>query len=126
MVIQMLPYDFSVCQIETAREIDLTTKYCFVGKTEDELSLVCQTEHVPFHTVAREDGWRAFRIEGVLDFSLVGILSHISTILAEEQIGIFVISTYNTDYILVKRENEHRAQMALQTHGYTVETQVEA
>jgi hypothetical protein len=59
--------------------------------------------------VAREDGWRGFRIEGVLDFSLIGILSLISTILADNQIGIFAVSTYNTDYILVKDENFDRA-----------------
>ncbi len=69
-------------------------------------------------TAAREDGWRAFRIEGVLDFSLTGILSAISGILAENGIGIFAVSTYNTDYILVKAENLVKALDVLREAGY--------
>ena len=75
---------------------------------------------VPGHTLAREDGWRAFRIEGVLDFSLIGILAGISGILAENKIGIFVVSTYNTDYVLTKEESFERAMALLARHGYTV------
>jgi len=69
----------------------------------------------------RNDGWRAFRIEGVLDFSLVGILSRISACLAEKNIGIFAISTFNTDYILTKKENFERAAKALEAEDYTIE-----
>ena len=71
-------------------------------------------------SLAREDGWRAFRIEGVLDFSLIGILAGISGILAENKIGIFVVSTYNTDYVLTKEESFERAMALLARHGYTV------
>ena len=66
--------------------------------------LVCMTEHVPDNVTERDDGWKAFRIEGVLDFSLIGILSKISALLAENEIGIFAISTYNTDYILTVKQ----------------------
>ena len=72
------------------------------------------------NTIERDDGWKAFRIQGVLDFSLIGILSRISAILAENKIGIFAVSTYNTDYILVKKENYQRALKALETEGYMV------
>ena len=65
------------------------------------------------NTIEREDGWKAFRIEGILDFSLIGILSKISALLAENEIGIFAISTYNTDYILVKEENYTKAKKLL-------------
>ena len=74
----------------------------FIGSTDAELSLVCETDRVPRRTLAREDGWRALRIVGQLDFSLTGILSRIATILADEKIGIFAVSTYNTDYILFR------------------------
>ena len=57
---------------------------------------------MPKMTIEREDGWRGFRIQGILDFSLIGILSKLSGILADNKIGIFAISTFNTDYILVK------------------------
>ena len=91
-----------------------------MGKTDGELSLVCPTEEVPENTLAREDGWRGFRIEGVLDFSLIGILAKISGILAEEKIGIFAVSTYNTDYIFTKEAAFSRAMDALKAAGYEV------
>ena len=75
---------------------------------------------MPSVTVEREDGWKGFRIEGVLDFSLIGVLSKISGILAENKIGIFALSTYNTDYILVKEENFDRALTVLSGAGYEV------
>ena len=81
---------------------------------------MCKTESVPSHTTHREDGWKGFRIEGELDFSLIGILSKISTILANHKIGIFVISTYNTDYVLVKKENFEQALHVLEQEGYTI------
>ena len=68
----------------------------------------------------RDDGWKGFRIEGVLDFSLIGILSKISAILAENKVGIFAVSTYNTDYIFVKEENFDKAINALKDNGYDV------
>ena len=68
----------------------------------------------------RIDPGRGFRIQGVLDFSLIGILSKISGILADNKIGIFAVSTYNTDYILVKSENFGRAIDALRKEGYTI------
>jgi hypothetical protein len=68
--------------------------------------------------VAREDGWRAMRVVGTLDFSLTGILSGIATALADAKIGIFAVSTYDTDYILVKQENLDRAVEALKEAGY--------
>ena len=68
----------------------------------------------------REDGWRAFRIQGMLDFSLIGILSDISRILAENKIGIFAISTFNTDYILTKEENYQKALDVLSRAGYKI------
>lgn len=81
---------------------------------------MCRSEDTPQNTIERDDGWRGFRIQGVLDFSLIGILSKLSGILAEHKIGIFAVSTYNTDYILVKEENFERALDALTSEGYTI------
>lgn len=100
----------------------MDAEFCFTGKTDEERSLVCLTEETPDNTIQREDGWRAFRIQGVLDFSLVGILSKISGFLADAKIGIFAVSTYNTDYILVKAEDEMKALDVLAQAGYKVLT----
>ena len=94
--------------------------FYFIGKTDEELSLVCKTEDTPQNTIERDDGWGGFRVQGILDFSLVGILSKLSGILAENQIGIFAVSTYNTDYILVKEDNFERALEILASNGYKV------
>lgn len=120
MEIKKFAYDFSVCKVADFSQIMLDAPFCFPGKTDEERSLVCLTEDVPANTTDREDGWKAFRIQGVLDFSLVGILSRISGILAEEKIGIFAISTYNTDYVLTKSDQYDAALAALAKARYTI------
>lgn len=120
MTIEILPQPFTVCQVSAVSQKQLEAEYCFIGKTDREVSLVCQTRDVPEQTQAREDGWRGFRIAGILEFSLVGILSKISGILAAEQIGIFAVSTYNTDYIFLKSSHLEQAADALRRAGYSV------
>ncbi len=116
---------FTVCKVKDLKYIDLSRDFTFAAKTDEEISLVCRTCDAPEETVDREDFWRAFRIEGVLDFSLTGVLSKISGILADEKIGIFAVSTYNTDYVLVKSENFERAIEALSAGGCQIEKTVE-
>ena len=120
MELRKLPDKMTVCKVSSVSDIDLTGEFYFIGRTDEEISLVCKTENAPAHTVERDDGWRGFRIEGVLDFSLIGILSKLSAVLADNGIGIFAVSTYNTDYILVKKENFDRALNVLSNAGYTV------
>ena len=120
MKLKKIQQDFSICMIANESELDLTKQFCFVGKTDEEFSLVCAAEDVPEHTLRREDGWKAFRIEGELDFSLIGILAGISALLAEQKIGIFVVSTYRTDYVQVKKEQYQQALETLAGAGYEV------
>lgn len=120
MELKIIGYKLTVCKVADIADIDLTSDFYFIGKTDEELSLVCRTEDTPDKTTERDDGWRGFRIQGVLDFSLIGILSDLSGILAEHRIGIFAVSTYNTDYILVKEEHFERALEVLSLAGYTV------
>ena len=121
MELKKINHKLTVCKVSDVSEIDLKSDFYFIGKTDEEISLVCRTEDTPPKTVARDDGWRGFRIQGTLDFSLIGILSKISGILAEHKIGIFAVSTYNTDYILVKEENFNKALEALASEGYAIE-----
>lgn len=120
IVIERINHDFSVCKVADYSQVDMESEYCFIGKTDEEKSLVCLTNCVPDNTVGRDDGWKLFRIQGSLDFSLIGILSRISTLLADHGIGIFAISTYNTDYILTKKENYEKALDVLSHAGYQV------
>lgn len=120
MQLKKIDAQFSVCKVADFSKVNLDSKYCFIGKTDEENSLVCTTNHVPSNTTERDDGWKAFRIQGVLDFSLIGILAKLSTLLAENEIGIFAISTYNTDYILVKEANYCRALDILADANYLI------
>lgn len=120
MEIKRLEQEFSICKISGISSADFNAEFCFLGKTDEEISLVCPTFQVPESTVQREDGWKAFRIQGVLDFTLIGILSGISTVLSENSIGIFAISTYNTDYILTKADDYEKAIDVLEKAGYRI------
>ena len=92
--------------------------FLFFAKTDREFSLVCETSRVPPDTLKREDNWRALRIDGTLDFSLTGILSDLAALLAGAHIGIFALSTFDTDYILVRQERLHDARQVLSEAGY--------
>ena len=120
ILLEPVPGDFSVCKVQGYTGVDLDQPFVFTGTTDEEKSLVCPTAFVPEHTITREDGWRAFRISGELDFSMIGVLAGISKILAANGIGIFAISTFNTDYIFTKEENYEKALKALRSAGYGI------
>lgn len=120
MKIQKIHQDFSICQVKDYSLVDLESKYCFIGKTDEEKSLVCLTNEVPSNVIRRDDGWKALRIQGVLDFSLIGILSKIASILADHHISIYAVSTYNTDYVLIKKENYQKGLEVLEISGYQI------
>lgn len=120
MIIKVLAPIFSICKLSSLSHVVTTDPFYFFAQTDEELSLVCEQGHVPKDALIQNDGWKAMRIEGTLDFSLVGILANVSAILAEHHISIFAISTYNTDYILVKQEELPKAISVLETHSYTI------
>lgn len=90
-----------------------------ITRTADELSIVCPQKNIPENIVCERD-WNCLKLEGPLDFSLIGILARISELLAEEKISIFVISTYDTDYILVKNDMIEKAVEKLTMNGYFI------
>ena len=120
MELKIINQNFSICKVGDLSQIDYSDKFCFISKTDEELSLVCSTNSVPENAIECDNGWKAFRIQGILDFSLIGILSRISTLLAENEIGIFAVSTYNTDYILTKEENFDKSIKILECNGYVI------
>jgi len=104
----VLPQVLAVCRLAPDAAlpdwIDITAGFLTISRTADELSLVCDLERVP-EGVRVEPGWRAFKVEGPLDFALTGVLAALANPLADAGISIFAISTFDTDYLLV-RENE--------------------
>ena len=124
MRLQIIEGKFSVCKVENLRAVNFNVPWLFVGKTDAEISVVCLTADVPHATLAREDGWRALRVAEKMDFGLTGVMAGISTVLAQAGISIFAVSTFDTDYILIKAENLGLTQTALEAGGYTIESPV--
>lgn len=120
MELCILDPTFTVCKLPLDSPVGVSEGFFFVGRTDEELSLVCETQFVPKNALVRDDGWRGFRVQGTLDFSLIGILAEISGLLAREGISIFAVSTYNTDYVLTKTETFEKAIAALSRVGYGI------
>ncbi len=118
MELKWIQGEYSLCKLRGADEIFFLGNCVFYAKTEDEISLVCETSFAPQSAPVRKDGWRMFRVTGQLDFSLTGILSRLSATLAQNGVGIFAVSTFDTDYIMVKAEQAGTAQDALERAGY--------
>ena len=120
MKLQKIGYDFTVCKIENTNHIDFSREFVFLSKTDDEISLVCESDYVPPVTIASETGWKALKIIGILDFGMIGVIAKIANILAKAGISIFVTSTYNTDYIFVKAKDFDKSVQALISNGYVI------
>lgn len=122
LTMTLLKEKYGVCRLEKNSAIPewaLIGDFFSITKTTDELSIVCLEENIP-NDIKCEKDWRILKVAGPLDFGLVGILSSISLVLALKKISIFAISTYDTDYILVKEENLEIAVLSLKEAGYNV------
>ena len=122
LTLSLLKGIFTIHQLAPDAEIPalaLNSSFFAVTRTGDELSLVVP-DSVEVESDKSDAGWVCFKVEGPLDFSLVGILAGISSVLAEARVSIFALSTFDTDYILVKREQAQAAKDALGSAGYQV------
>ena len=123
MRLTVLPHTYAVCRLAPTEALPawaLASGALFsLTRTDDELSLVCLQDMIP-EGVQCEMPWKALKVLGPLDFALVGILSSLSTTLAQAGVSIFALSTYDTDYILVKTESLQQALLALQQAGHTI------
>lgn len=119
MKLEWLTGEFSICRWGREKAFIQGDAFWFWARTDTECSLLCPTKEAPEDAVQREDGWQGFRIAGQLDFSLIGILAKIADILAREKISVFVVSTFDTDYIFVKKEKAGQTEAVLREKGYT-------
>lgn len=122
LTMKLLSEKYGVCRLNKTELIPNWAKssnFFSITKTEDELSIVCCEDIVPKEIKCEKD-WRCLKIEGPLDFYLIGILSSISTLLAQNGISIFAISTFDTDYILVKNKDIDKAIETLVKEKYEV------
>ncbi len=118
--LRLLKETFSIHRLDPSRPIPTTvlgSPIFFVGRTREELSIVCSST-IPVLHAKTEENWACFMVEGPLNFNLTGIIARLSAALAEAAVSIFAISTFDTDYILVQQDDIGRAEDALKTAGY--------
>jgi len=122
LTLEVLSDSIAVCKLAVTQVVPSWAyqgRFLSITKTEEEISIVCSEDNIPDNVVCVR-GWRAFKVQGILDFGLVGILANITTALADAGLGIFAISTYNTDYILVKEKDLKSAIAALRNGGHKI------
>lgn len=113
---------FAVCRLSADAPLPAWAaagSFVSITRTLDELSIVCRGEHVP-DGVRCEPGWRCLRVAGPLDFTLAGVLASLLAPLADAGIPVFVVSTFDTDYLLVKEDRLDAAVNVLQSAGHSV------
>ncbi len=122
LTLSLLSNRLAVCRLEAGAPVPtwaLTGDFYTLSHTPEELSIVCNEAAVPAGTRA-ESGWRVIKVEGPLDFALTGILAGLAGTLAQAGASLFAISTFDTDYILVKEKDLSQAIRALEEAGHRV------
>lgn len=119
MKITLIPLkdSFSIYQFGLTSQIPdeiVASGFCSITRTGDELSVVANCA-VEFENAKVCKAWKGFKVDGILDFTLVGIIHEITRPLKENNISVFVLSTYNTDYIFVQEENFGRTKEIFQS-----------
>lgn len=120
LTLSLLDQTFTIHRLEPNAKIPetaLRSSFFAITHTDEELSLVLP-DSVKIESDRSDPGWACFKVQGPLDFGLVGILAGITSVLAEAKIAVFALSTFDTDYILVKRKQVQAAQEALASEGY--------
>ncbi len=120
LTLSVLPETLVICHLDADEAVPdwaMLGEFVSITHTPDELSIVCAAEYVPPGVKANR-GWRALKVEGPLDFALTGVLASIADPLAQAGISIFAISTFNTDYVLVKEPALQSAYEVLRRAGH--------
>ena len=118
--LRILDGQFAIHWLEPGAKVPacaLNNEFCWTARTPDELSLVCP-DHFEVPATKTEPGWTCIRVEGPLEFELTGIIAGLSGTLADAGVSIFAISTFQTDYLLVKTTDMDDARVALTDNGY--------
>jgi hypothetical protein len=120
--LKILPDRMAVCRFDPAAALPdwiAEASFCSITRTEAELTIVCPEIHLA-PGISSEAGWRCFQVQGPLDFSEIGIIFSLTRPLAANGVSVFVMSTFNTDYLMVKDNDLAKAIDALTAEGHRV------
>ena len=122
--LQLLDGNLAVCRLAPKDPVPAWAfsggSLCSVTRTPEEVSVICAESRVPMGTHC-EKGWRALKVEGPLDFGLTGILDALTDPLARARISIFAVSTYDTDYLMVREASLEEAMRTLKAAGHHIQ-----
>jgi hypothetical protein len=122
--LSLLNETYGICAFESDAPIPdwaVAASLCSITRTEKELTVVCSQKIIPAG-VKHESGWRCFRVDGSFDLNQMGVISSLASPLAKAGVSIFVVSSYDTDYILVKEQNVEQAVAVLSGDGHSIAT----
>lgn len=122
MILTVQHQYMAVCRLDPQAAVPLWAmqgSFWSLTRTAEELSIVCRQENVP-NEIQAEGDWRALKVEGPLDFALIGILAELAGILARAEVSLFALSTFDTDYLLVRADRLEAAVAALRSACHEV------
>jgi hypothetical protein len=125
--IVLLPDRVGICRLPPASAVpawSMAGSFWSVTRTADELSVICAEDAIPAGET-HEGGWRCLKVEGPLAFDVIGVVSSLTAPLAAAGVSVFVTSTYDTDYLLVKADRLEAAVSALTAAGHEVKTETQ-
>ena len=126
LTLSLLPGEYAVCKLEPERDIPEWITYntfWSVTKTQDEMSIVCPQNQVP-KDVKAESEWRILEVEGPLDFSMTGVVNCLTKPLTDSKISVFILSTYLTDYLLIRSKDIKTAIEVLRAQGHKIDHEI--
>jgi hypothetical protein len=123
LCLELLNCRLAICRLDPQEAVPLwagASDFSSVTRTREELSIVCREADVP-EGIRREGGWRIFKVEGPLDFALTGVLASLAGPLSEAGVSLFAVSTFDTDYVMVREDDMERAAETLRAAGHSVD-----
>lgn len=127
LTLTLLTQGFCIHRLPCDSELDpklINTKLVFIARTEDELSILCP-ETCSVSSDRSQPNWRGLMVNGPLAFEMIGVLSGLATCLANRQVSIFAVSTFDTDYLFIQEKELRTALQALEESGYGVNMSTE-
>ncbi|MFI3251604.1 MAG: ACT domain-containing protein [bacterium] len=118
MNFEVLEPEFVICKIESFEEVSIHDEFCFITKTDEEISLICTTRYTPQRTIAIQKNYRGIRLKGPLEFNTVGTIAKLISLLSLNDISVLSVSTYNSEYIFLKNSRLGKAVDILIANNY--------
>lgn len=117
MILKTINKDFTIYKVKEISADLLNNEFVFIGKTDDELSVISESDLVPENTLQKESGWKCFRIAEDASFEKYGMIAFLANIIAAQKTSSLVVGTYDTDYLFIKEDKFEQVKQELINNG---------